>query len=370
MQEEMNKAMSSLQETVGADVPTFSEVEQKIQARYAKAKASAELNETSVESRVLEIEQATANVEAQSRLSQLRAELGLDAVAPAAAPAIEHRLRQVSPARPEGRRDERCSSASCSGPIVELYVMYLVATWIGFWSMLGLLILLSIVGCFVIRFAGVRTLRRYIEQSETVSRRARSSPTARSSSPPACCSPSPASCPGCSGWSCCCRRCAASLRNQLSKRTAATATSGSTARGFRDTTVIATYERDEVQDVTATEVRRAAPRPIADPSTNSCSDGRRSAAGEGEVLGLEHRAEQPAIATGGTASATTRSAMRAEGAGGSRPVAVEHDRLPASPPSATAGSIGTWPSSGAPISSASAWPPPVPNRAWRLPWAQ
>jgi hypothetical protein len=91
MQEEMNKAMSSLQETVGADVPTFSEVEQKIQARYAKAKATSELNETSVESRVLEIEQATANVEAQSRLSQLRAELGLDAAAPAAtsAPAID-----------------------------------------------------------------------------------------------------------------------------------------------------------------------------------------------------------------------------------------------------------------------------------------
>lgn len=89
MQEEMNKAMASLQETVGADVPTFNEVEQKIQARYAKAKATAELNETSVESRVLEIEQATANVEAQSRLSQLRAELGLDAAAPAAAPAIE-----------------------------------------------------------------------------------------------------------------------------------------------------------------------------------------------------------------------------------------------------------------------------------------
>jgi phage shock protein A len=86
MQEEMNTAMSSLQETVGADVPTFSEVEQKIQARYAKAKATSELNETSVESRVLEVEQATANVEAQSRLSQLRAELGLDA-APTAAPA-------------------------------------------------------------------------------------------------------------------------------------------------------------------------------------------------------------------------------------------------------------------------------------------
>ncbi len=69
MQEEMNSAMAQLTETVGADVPTLSEVQDKIQARYAKAKAHAELSETSVESRVLEVEQATANVEAQSRLS-------------------------------------------------------------------------------------------------------------------------------------------------------------------------------------------------------------------------------------------------------------------------------------------------------------
>ena len=78
MQEEMNVAMDQLNETVGDDVPTLKEVEEKIQARYAKAKASAELTETSVASRVLEVEQATANVEAHSRLSELRAELGLD----------------------------------------------------------------------------------------------------------------------------------------------------------------------------------------------------------------------------------------------------------------------------------------------------
>ncbi|MET0324137.1 MAG: PspA/IM30 family protein [Ilumatobacteraceae bacterium] len=85
MQEEMNSAMAQLNESVGADVPTLSEVQEKIQLRYAKAKATAELTETSVESRVLEVEQATANVEAQSRLSELRAELGLgDATAPAA----------------------------------------------------------------------------------------------------------------------------------------------------------------------------------------------------------------------------------------------------------------------------------------------
>jgi phage shock protein A len=78
MQEEMSAAMTQLSETVGDDVPTLKEVEEKIQARYAKAKASSELNEASLESRVLEVEQATANVEAQGRLSQLRAELGLD----------------------------------------------------------------------------------------------------------------------------------------------------------------------------------------------------------------------------------------------------------------------------------------------------
>lgn len=88
MQEEMNEAMAQLNERVGDDVPTLKEVEEKIQARYAKAKATAELGEASVESRVLEIEQATANVEAQSRLSQLRAELGLEAGAPSA-PEVE-----------------------------------------------------------------------------------------------------------------------------------------------------------------------------------------------------------------------------------------------------------------------------------------
>jgi len=79
MQEEMNSAMASLNETVGGDVPTFNEVEQKIQARYAKAKAMSELNDTSVESRMLEVEQATANVEAQGRLEAMRQELGISA---------------------------------------------------------------------------------------------------------------------------------------------------------------------------------------------------------------------------------------------------------------------------------------------------
>ena len=52
MQEEMNSAMNQLNETVGDDVPTLKEVEEKIQIRYAKAKAASELSEASVESEV------------------------------------------------------------------------------------------------------------------------------------------------------------------------------------------------------------------------------------------------------------------------------------------------------------------------------
>ena len=89
MQEQVNKAMASLSETVGQDVPTFDEVREKIEARYAKATGVSELTESSVESRMLEVEQAAANSEAQTRLAQIRAQLGLAPAAvdaPAAAP--------------------------------------------------------------------------------------------------------------------------------------------------------------------------------------------------------------------------------------------------------------------------------------------
>ena len=83
MQEQMNKAMSSLSETVGQDVPTLEEVRDKIEARYARALGSAEVQGQTVESRMLEVEQASMDVEAQNRLEQIKAQLGL-AAAPAA----------------------------------------------------------------------------------------------------------------------------------------------------------------------------------------------------------------------------------------------------------------------------------------------
>ena len=82
-------------------MPTLNEVQQKIEARYAKAKASsASCRRASVERSILEVEQATANVEAQSRLSELRAELGLDGGASgraAAAPRIGAAPRRRCP---------------------------------------------------------------------------------------------------------------------------------------------------------------------------------------------------------------------------------------------------------------------------------
>jgi phage shock protein A len=91
MQEQVNKAMASLSETVGEDVPTFDEVREKIEARYAKATGMSELTGSSVEARMLEVEQAAANSEAQTRLAQIRAQLGL-------APATAEAARAAEPA--------------------------------------------------------------------------------------------------------------------------------------------------------------------------------------------------------------------------------------------------------------------------------
>ncbi|WP_436792743.1 PspA/IM30 family protein [Actinospongicola halichondriae] len=85
MQEEMNSAMAQLSATVGEDVPTLEEVRSKVEARYAKAKGMSELQGSSVEGRMLEVEQAAMNVEAQGRLAEIKAQLGITAdEAPAA----------------------------------------------------------------------------------------------------------------------------------------------------------------------------------------------------------------------------------------------------------------------------------------------
>jgi phage shock protein A len=77
MQEQLNTAMATLSQTVGQDVPTFDEVRTKIEAQYAKALGTAELSNQGVEARMLEIEQASVNNEAQNRLAEMRSQMGL-----------------------------------------------------------------------------------------------------------------------------------------------------------------------------------------------------------------------------------------------------------------------------------------------------
>jgi phage shock protein A len=99
MQEQLNSAMASLSETVGDEVPTFDEVRNKVEARYAKAKGMSELTSSGVEARMLEVEQAAMNVEAQARLSELRSQLGL-------APASETAPGEIDQAQAEGQATE------------------------------------------------------------------------------------------------------------------------------------------------------------------------------------------------------------------------------------------------------------------------
>jgi phage shock protein A len=101
MQEQLNKAMGSLTASVGNELPSFNEIQEKIEARYARAKGMSELQEESVEGRIAEIEQASVNVEAQARLEAMKAELGLGP-APAAdpAPAVESSSSETPPSTP------------------------------------------------------------------------------------------------------------------------------------------------------------------------------------------------------------------------------------------------------------------------------
>jgi phage shock protein A len=97
MQEQMNRAMSSLSETVGQDVPTLEEVRDKIEARYSRARGMAELHGESVEGRMLEVEQATMNTEAQARLSEIRSSLGIGTGTATETPAVDQAAPEAAP---------------------------------------------------------------------------------------------------------------------------------------------------------------------------------------------------------------------------------------------------------------------------------
>ncbi len=77
MQEHVAASMRQVNELAApGNTPSLSEVRDKIEARYATALGQAELAQTSVEGRMLEVQKATLDVEGASRLAQIRAGLG------------------------------------------------------------------------------------------------------------------------------------------------------------------------------------------------------------------------------------------------------------------------------------------------------
>jgi len=76
MQEQVSASLSSMSElSAPGSTPSLDEVRDKIEARYAKALGSAELAQTSVEGRMLEVQKSTLDMAGQSRLDQIRSSM-------------------------------------------------------------------------------------------------------------------------------------------------------------------------------------------------------------------------------------------------------------------------------------------------------
>src|SRR3712207_6683178 len=81
MQEHVAASLKQVNElSAPGNTPSLSEVRDKIEARYANALGQAELAQTSVEGRMLEVQKATLDVAGASRLDQIRASMGQPAV--------------------------------------------------------------------------------------------------------------------------------------------------------------------------------------------------------------------------------------------------------------------------------------------------
>src|SRR5438874_1479327 len=77
MQEHVAASMRQVNElSAPGNTPSLAEVRDKIEARYANALGQAELAQSSVEGRMLEVQKATLDVAGASRLDQIRASMG------------------------------------------------------------------------------------------------------------------------------------------------------------------------------------------------------------------------------------------------------------------------------------------------------
>ena len=79
MQEQVSASLRQMSElSAPGSTPTLGEVREKIEARYAHALGQQELAQNSVEGRMLEVQKATLDVSAATRLEQIRASMTPD----------------------------------------------------------------------------------------------------------------------------------------------------------------------------------------------------------------------------------------------------------------------------------------------------
>ena len=85
MQEEITTTLRNLNRPMDTSAPTIADIEDRINSRIASAAASAELESASIEGAARELDRSIAQVSAQSRLHELRAQLELESAPPPAA---------------------------------------------------------------------------------------------------------------------------------------------------------------------------------------------------------------------------------------------------------------------------------------------
>src|SRR5687768_4940096 len=111
MQEHVAASLKQVNElSAPGNTPSLGEVRDKIEARYANALGQAELAQTSVEGRMLEVQKATLDVAGASRLDQIRATMEQPAITGQnAAPALEEGTPSVptATAQPAAQPAER-----------------------------------------------------------------------------------------------------------------------------------------------------------------------------------------------------------------------------------------------------------------------
>jgi phage shock protein A len=108
MQEQVSASLRSMSELAApGNTPSLDEVREKIERRYANALGQAELAESSVQGRMIEVEQAGVQMAGHSRLEQIRASMRGEALPTGGTPASPG----ATPATP--------ATGTTSGPVSE-----------------------------------------------------------------------------------------------------------------------------------------------------------------------------------------------------------------------------------------------------------